>query len=182
MHFLVHIFIWWFLCKHIHMLQWVNQYFIGLWCLLGIFWMYSRILCYWHCSFQEKYFRSQNINLVPRRAFETLLLNISFDSKGDAAGDAAPSGYSRMSPTTVNMNLYGFDFSGRYLYTKFAYVTVRPFGTFSFMINSIVLFALTRLSIPLEILPSSFPTAFRQVLLSPPINKVSIVYFLTCLL
>ena len=111
---------------------------------------------------KKRSFQSQDINFSPWRAYEIVLLNISFDSKGDAAGDAAPSGYSSMSPTTVNMNLYGFDFSGRYLYTKFAYVTVRPFGTFSFMINSIVLFALTRLSIPLEILLSSFPTAFRQ--------------------
>ena len=120
---------------------------------------------------KKRSFQSQDIKFSPRCAYGIVLLNISFDSKGDAAGDAAPSGYSRMSPTTVNMNLYGFDFSGRYLYTKFAYVTVRPFGTFSFMINSIVLFALTRLSIPLEILPSSFPTAFCQVSLSPPLIK-----------
>ena len=52
----------------------------------------------------------------------------------------------------------------------------------SFLMNSILLVALTRLSIPLASLPSPFPTYFHQVLLSPPINRVSIVYFPPCLL
>ena len=61
-------------------------------------------------------------------------------------------------------------------------MTVQLFGTSTFMINLMVFVALTRLSIPLEIIPSSFPTAFHQLSLSPTINKVSIVSFLSCLL
>ena len=54
---------------------------------------------------------------------------------------------------------------------------MKPFGTYSFMINYIVFVALTRLWIPLASIPISFPTAFHQVLLSTPINKVYIVSF-----
>ena len=36
---------------------------------------------------KKKYFRSQDINLAPLRASEMVLLNSSFDSKRDAAGD-----------------------------------------------------------------------------------------------
>ena len=110
-----------------------------------------------------------------------MLLNISFDSKRDAAGDDVLSGYSSLSPPTLNLTLYGSGFSGQYSHKNIAYVTVRPFGTSSFLINSIVFVALTRSQIPLKSLPSSFQTALRQVSLSPPINKVSIVSFLPCL-
>ena len=111
-----------------------------------------------------------------------LLPNNSFDSKRDAVGNDASSGYSSLSPPTVSLTLYGSGFSGRCSHTKLTYVTVRLFGTYSFLINYIVLVALTRLWIPLARLPISFPTAFHQVSLSPPINKVSIVYFLPFLL
>ena len=106
-----------------------------------------------------------------------MILNISFYSKRDAAGGDTSSGYSSRSPPTVSLTLHGSDFSGRYSHTELSYVTVRPFGTYSFLIKYIVLVSLTRLSIPLEILPSSFPTAFHQVSLSPPIHKVSIAQF-----
>ena len=63
-------------------------------------------------GFQETYFRSQDINLAPLCASEIVLLNISFDSERDAAADDAPSGYSSLSPPTVNLTLYGSGFSG----------------------------------------------------------------------
>ena len=62
---------------------------------------------------KKKYFRSQDINLSPRRASEIVLLNSNSDSQRDASGDDASSGYSSLSPPTVNLTLYGSDFSGR---------------------------------------------------------------------
>ena len=47
------------------------------------------------------------------RVSEMLILNSSFDSKRDAAGDDASLGYSSMLPPTVNLNMYGSDCSGR---------------------------------------------------------------------
>ena len=61
-------------------------------------------------------------------------------------------------------------------------MTVLTFGTSSFLTNSILFFSLTQLSIPLAIPPGLFPKYFHQVLLSSPINKVSIVSFCPCLL
>ena len=126
---------------------------------------------------KNKYFRSQEINIEPHHASKIVLLTIIFDSKRDAAGDDAPSEYSSLSPPTVSLTLYGSDFSGSQSHTKFAYVNVRPLGTFSFLMNYILLVALTRFSIPLASIPSSFPTDFQQVSLSPPINRLSIVSF-----
>ena len=60
---------------------------------------------------KRKYFRSQDINLAPLRASEMVILNISFDSKRNAAGDDASSGYSSILPPTVNLNRCGSDFS-----------------------------------------------------------------------
>ena len=62
---------------------------------------------------RKKYFRSQDINLAPQRASGIMVLKSSFDSKRDAAGDNASSGYSNISFPTVNMALNVFDFSGR---------------------------------------------------------------------
>ena len=42
---------------------------------------------------RKKYFRSQDINIAPLREYESVLLNGSFDSKRDSAGDDASSGY-----------------------------------------------------------------------------------------
>ena len=126
---------------------------------------------------KNQYFRSQEINIEPHHASKIVLLTIIFDSKRDAAGDDAPSEYSSLSPPTVSLTLYGSDFRRRYSHTKLEYVTVGPLGTSSFLINYIVLVSHTRLSIPLASLPISFPTDFHQVLLSPPIHKVSIVSF-----
>ena len=109
---------------------------------------------------QNKSLRSHNINLVPWRAYEIVLLKSIFDSKIDAAGDDTSSSYYNMSPPTDNMTLNGSDFSGRQSHTKFTFVTVQPLVTSPFMINSMVFFALTRLSIPLASLLSSFPTYF----------------------
>ena len=75
--------------------------------------MRSHILCSRHWSFQEKYFISQGINLAPRRASEIVILKSSFYSKRDAAGDDASSGYSNLSPPTVNLTMNVSDFSGR---------------------------------------------------------------------
>ena len=61
---------------------------------------------------KKKYFRSQEINLAPRRAYEIFLLNSSFYYKRDTAGDDASSGYSILSPPTVILTLYGSVFSG----------------------------------------------------------------------
>ena len=82
-----------------------------------------------------------------------------------------------MSPPTVSLTLYGSDFSGRKSHTKLAYVNLRPVGTSYFMIHYIVLVACTWLSIPLESIPGSFPTAFHQVSLSFTNNKVSAAFF-----
>ena len=62
---------------------------------------------------KKKSFSSQDINIAPLPTSEIVLLNRSFDSKRDAAGDDTSSGYSIMSPPTFNMNLYGYDFSWR---------------------------------------------------------------------
>ena len=62
---------------------------------------------------RKRSFRSQDINLIPLCASEMVLLNSSFDSKIDAAGDDASLGYSSLSPPTINLNLYGSDFRGR---------------------------------------------------------------------
>ena len=62
-------------------------------------------------------------------------------------------------------------------HTKDSYVTVWNLGTSSFLINYIVLVTLLWLSIPLASIRSSFPTAFHQVSLSSPINKVYIAFF-----
>ena len=58
-------------------------------------------------------FRSQEINLAPLRAYEMVLLNSSFYSKRDAVGDDESSGYLILPSPTVNLNMYGSDFSGR---------------------------------------------------------------------
>ena len=42
---------------------------------------------------RKKYFRSQDINIAPLREYKSVLLNGSFDSKRDSAGDDASSGY-----------------------------------------------------------------------------------------
>ena len=132
--------------------------------------------------FRKKYFRSQGINLAPLRESEIVLLNRSFDSKRDAAGDDASSGYSSLSPTTVSLTMYGSNFRGRQSHTKLAYMTVRPVVTSYFLIKSIVLVDRTWLSIPLESLPSSFTTNFHQVSQSFTNNKVSTVSSPPCLL
>ena len=62
---------------------------------------------------KKKYFRSQGINLAPLPASEIVLLNSSFYSKIDAAGDDASSGYSSLSAPTVSMTIYGSNFSGQ---------------------------------------------------------------------
>ena len=62
---------------------------------------------------KKKSFRSQDINLAPLRVSEMVLLNSSFYSKRDDAGDDASPGYSSLSPPTVILMLYGYDFSGR---------------------------------------------------------------------
>ena len=62
---------------------------------------------------KKKYFRSQEIHLAPLRASEMVLLNSSFDSKRDDAGDDTSSGYSSLLQPTVNLTMYGSDFSGR---------------------------------------------------------------------
>ena len=62
---------------------------------------------------KKKSFRSQDINLAPVRTSEMVLLNSSFDSTRDADGDDVSSGYSSISSPTVNLTLYGSDFSGR---------------------------------------------------------------------
>ena len=62
---------------------------------------------------KKKYFISHDINIAPRRAYEIVLLNISFYPKRDVAWDDESSGYSSLSPPNVIMNLYGSDFSGR---------------------------------------------------------------------
>ena len=62
---------------------------------------------------KKQSFRSQDINLAPGISSEIVLLNSSFDSKKDAAGDEASSGYLSMSPPTINLNLYNSYFSGR---------------------------------------------------------------------
>ena len=64
-------------------------------------------------GFPRKSFRSQDINLVPLRTYEMVLLISSFDSKRDAAGDDESSGYSSLSPPTINLTLHGSYFSGR---------------------------------------------------------------------
>ena len=61
---------------------------------------------------KKTYFRSQGINLATLRAFESVLLNSSFDSKIYAAGDDKSSGYSILSPPTVSLTLYASGFSG----------------------------------------------------------------------
>ena len=62
---------------------------------------------------KNKYFRSQEINIEPHHASKIVLLKIIFDSKRDAAGDDASSGYYSLSPPTVILNLYGSYLSGR---------------------------------------------------------------------
>ena len=61
---------------------------------------------------KKKYFRSQDINIAPRRASEIVLFKSSFYSKRDASGDDSSSGYSILSPLTINLTLYGSGFSG----------------------------------------------------------------------
>ena len=61
---------------------------------------------------KKKCFRSQDINLPPLRASEIVLLNKSFESIRDDAGDDTSLGYSSLSSPTVSLTLYGFDFSG----------------------------------------------------------------------
>ena len=75
-----------------------------------IFWVHPHELCSWHWCFQEKYFRSQDITLAPLRESNIVILNSSFGSKRDAAGDDASLGYSSLSPPTVSLNRYGSDF------------------------------------------------------------------------
>ena len=108
-------------------------------------------------------------------------INIIFYFKRDADGDDAPSGYSIISPPNVNLTLYGSDFSGRQSHTKLAYVTVRPVGNSSFLVNYIMLVARTQLSIPLASLTSSFSKDLHHVSISFPNNKLSIVSFPPCL-
>ena len=88
---------------------------------------------------RKKYFRSQEINLPTMRASEMVVLNSNFESKRDAAGDNASSWYSSLSPRTVNLVRNGSDFSGRQSTIKLAYVTVRPAGTSSLLVNLIVM-------------------------------------------
>ena len=62
---------------------------------------------------KKKYFKSQGINLAPRCAYETVLLKISFYSKKYSTGDDSYSGYYNLSPSIVNLNINGSDFSWR---------------------------------------------------------------------
>ena len=61
---------------------------------------------------KKKSFRSQEINLAPRRSSEIVLLKSTFYSKRDAAGYDASSVYYNLYPPIVNINLNGSDFSG----------------------------------------------------------------------
>ena len=61
---------------------------------------------------KNKYFRSHDKTLAPLFKYDIVLLNNSFDSKRDAAEDAASSGYSSLLLPTVNLTLKGYDFSG----------------------------------------------------------------------
>ena len=58
-------------------------------------------------------FRSHDKNLAALCASDSVLLNNSFDSKRDSAGDAASSVYSSLSLPTVDLNLKDSDFSVR---------------------------------------------------------------------
>ena len=129
-------------------------------------------------EFARIYFRSQDINIAPCRASEIVLFKSTFDSKRDAPGNDASSGCFSLYTPTVSLTRYVSYFSGFYSQTKFSYVTMQPFGTSSFLISYILFVDLIQLSIPLTSLPSSFPTAFCHVSLSPSINKMSIVYVL----
>ena len=60
----------------------------------------------------KKSFRSQDIKIAPLRASEIVLLNRSFEYKRDGAGGDASSGYSSLSPPTVNLTLYSSYFVG----------------------------------------------------------------------
>ena len=53
-------------------------------------------------------FRSKDINLGPWRESEIFLLNSSFDSKRDTAGDYAYSRYSNLSSPNVNITINWF--------------------------------------------------------------------------
>ena len=57
---------------------------------------------------------------------------------------------------------------------------VQPLGTSTFLINWIVFVDITWLLIQLVSLPSSFPTAFRQVSMLPPTNNVYIFLSYPC--
>ena len=62
---------------------------------------------------KKKTFISHDKNLAPLCASEIVLLNSSFYSNRDAAGDDTSHGYSNLSPPTVSLTLNGSDFSGR---------------------------------------------------------------------
>ena len=57
-------------------------------------------------------FRSYDRNLVTLCASEIVIFNNSFYSKRYAAGDAVSSGDSSLSPSTVNLTLNSYEFSG----------------------------------------------------------------------
>ena len=61
---------------------------------------------------KKKSFRSQEINLSPRRASEIVPLKSSFYPKGDASGNDTSYGYSSLSPPTMNIIIDGSDFIG----------------------------------------------------------------------
>ena len=154
--------------------------FSDIWC--GIFLMYSRIICSWHWIFKEKSFISQEkffhfgvhlilcywkVVFMPKDTLLVMMLH-----HGTIF-------YIRVMLVWIWMVLTSVGGNHKKKLQLWLWNHLVPFY---FMIIYILFVGLTWLSILLASLPSSFPTAFQQVSLAPPINKVYIVPFLPCFL